>query len=538
MPSPRWIFAIAAVLLAGRSVLAADDSLRHFIDTEIAAGWKTQNLTPAPLANDAEFVRRVYLDLSGVIPTHDQARAFIADPSPDKRTKLIDRLLADDRYAVAQAIVWDQVLFGRDPPGDDSTRRRDGFMKYLRQRFAENAPYDQIVRELLRADGNSIDQGAPLFLVQFRNKPEDAAVAITRLFMGVQLQCARCHDHPTESWTQKDFYGVAAFFARLKVVEVGKVGNLNKLAIGESRTGDVLFSGAAKDLKPGMKGEPIKPRFLNGSALAEPDVSKDFKEPKFDSGKIPPKPDFSRKEKFAAWVAGTENPYFARAAVNRIWAQFMGRGLVDPVDDFTPNVEPTLPKLLDRLTGDFAARKYDIKWLVREIVSSESYQRSAAGASTDANPKWHERGRVRPLSAEELLASMRVATNIDTVPGKSDGGATSSYFTRYFGEPVNGRGVFQGSIDEHLFLNNSPDVQRFTQPIKGSLVELLSTSSDPADVRVERLFMSVLSRSPTETEKAKFVEFLDAGGAKDAKQRAASQAVWVLLNTAEFRFNR
>lgn len=531
----------AALLLASLAHAADVRPLRETIDAELAAAWEREKVTPSGQANDAEFLRRIYLDVVGTVPSYDETKAFLADPDSGKRTKLIDKLLGDARYAEAQAAVWDTALFGRDPPGEDATRKRDGWVKFLREQFAKNTTYDALVRQILLAEGNSADQGAPLFLVQFRNKPEDATVAVTRLFLGMQLQCARCHDHPSEPWSQKDFYGMAAFFARLKVVEAGKSGAITKYTIGEANTGDVMFTGPAKDSRPGQKGEPIKAKYFMGAELQEPALPKDYKEPKAESGKPMPKPQFSRKEKLAAWVTSAENPYFAKAAVNRIWAQFMGKGFVDPVDDFAPSSKPSHPALLDAMTEQFKARGFDMKWLIREIVSSRAYGLSSSGASTEANPQWYERARVRPLSAEELLKSVRLATGADRA---EKAGAkisiTTDYFIRHFGEPTNGRGVFQGSIDEHMFLNNGGDLNRLVSVIKGNLADELSTSSDSMDKKVEKMFLSILSRPPSEAETKQFVAFIEVNDAKDkdAHRKAISQALWVLLNTGEFRFNR
>ena len=282
----------------------------------------------------------------GTIPSHDEVKSFLADSDTGKRAKQIDRLLADPRFAAHQADVWDLILFGRNPPGYNATANRDGFKKWLADKFAKDEPFDRLVRDLLRAE----EEGSTLFYVQYRDHPEETAVAVSRIFLGTQLQCARCHDHPYEPWTQRDFYGLAAFFARLVVVDApAAAAGKRRFLIGEKNTGEVLFTGPAKDLKPGQKGEPIRPKFLRGEALTEPTMPKDFKEPKPEAGKAP-KPTFSRKEKVADWVVAADNPYFARAATNRLWAQFMGRGLVHPVDDLSDKHPPSHPRLFEALT--------------------------------------------------------------------------------------------------------------------------------------------------------------------------------------------
>ena len=526
------LFLLPAVLaLAGQAVRAEDRPLRHVIDSEIKAGWQRQKLTPAGRCDDAAFLRRAFLDLVGTVPSYDEARGFLQDSAPDKRTQLIDRLLADPRFAEHQADVWDLVLFGRNPPNADAVRKRDPFRKWLAGRFAANVPYDRWVRELLRAS----EDGSEAFLVQFRNQPEEAAVSVSRLFLGTQLQCARCHDHPFANWTQKDFYGMAGFFVRLVVYQ--RPGNKG-YAVGEKSTGEVLFSGTAQEQRPGRRGEPVKAKFLGGPVLDEPPLPRGFKEPPLRGNKPPPKPLFSRKEKLAEWVTAADNPYLARAAANRLWAQFMGRGLVHPVDDLGGKNAPSHPQLLDTLAAQLKANRFDLKWLIRELVLSDTYQLSAAGPGSDARPQWFERARVRPLSAEELLAAIRTATGFDigqTKPGEARlPGAIKEYFRIYFGSPTNGLGDFQGSLAEHLFLNNSDQIRALIRRRKGNLADSVLTSKELWETRVDRLFLSVLSRLPRPAERQRFVAHLKS----DPKPEAlVEEAIWVLLNCSEFRFN-
>lgn len=513
------------------SVLRAEETLRQVIDTSVRKGWQTEKLAPAGLADDATFLRRVYLDLVGTIPTADEARQFLKDADPQKRTKLIDRLLADPRFATNQANVWDQVLFGRKPGNPDATRNRDGFKTWLADKFAKNVPYDQWVGSLLSAE----EEGSELYYVQYRNQPEETAVAVSRIFLGMQLQCARCHNHPFDNWTQRDFYGLAGFFVRLVVLEGGTTAQ-KRYRIGEKSTGEVLFTGAVKDQKPGQKGEPVKPKFLAGAELTEPVIPKDFKEPEA-KGLDMPKPGFSRKAKLTDWLVAADNPYLARAVANRVWAQFMGRGIVHPVDDLGDRNKASLPDLLDALTAQLQAHKFDLKWFIREIVSSEAYQQSATGPSTDALPSYYERARVRPLSAEEIIAAMRVATSYDADAKAAAVKLTNNgdeYFMRHFGEPTNGMGDFQGSMAEHLFLNNSPNVRQLIQRKKGNLADQVLTSKDPWEQRVEHLFLAILSRPPKPEEQKRFVAYLTADPKADP---LVEDAIWVLLNTAEFRFN-
>jgi hypothetical protein len=498
------------------------------IDAEVQAAWQREKVTPAGRADDASFLRRVYLDLVGTIPTCDDALQFLRDADPAKRGKLIDKLLADPRFASQQANVWDLVLFGRDPPNGDATRQRDGFKKWLAGQFARNVSYDRWVRELLLAE----QDGSELFHVQFRNLPEEEAVAVSRIFLGTQLQCARCHDHPFAQWTQRDFYGMAGFFVRLVVLDRTGSDKQRHFAIGEKNTGEVLFTGAARDQKPGQKGEPIRAKFLGGAMLDEPPLPKDFKEPR--NPKTLPKPRFSRKEKLAAWTVASTNPYFARAAVNRVWAQFMGRGLVHPVDDLDGKNKPSHPALFQAMTEQFVAHQFDLRWLIRELVNSETYQAAGTGPATDALPQWYERARVRPLSAEELLAAMRTATGCEAT-GQKPGGDTIAYFLIYFGEPADGRGDFQGGLSDHLFLNHSDQVLRMIRRTKGNLADTLLRSAEPWEKRVDRMFLSVLSRLPKPEERTRFIAQLTADPKKP--EPLVEEAIWVLLACAEFRFN-
>jgi hypothetical protein len=532
MPGRRMIAQSMLVLFfASSAAMAQENPLRQVIDAEIKKGWQQDKIEPAGRASDAVFLRRIYLDLAGVVPTYEETTRFLKDTDARKREKLIDKLLSDPRYGPQQAHVWDLILFGRHPQNIEATRKRDGFKRWLAEQFTRNEPYDRIVGNLLQAE----QEGSQFFYVQYRNQPEEATTAITRVFLGTQLQCARCHDHPFASWTQRDFYGMAGFFVRLVVVDGGAAKGEKKYRIAEKSTGEVLFSGSVKEQKPGQKGEPVKPKFLGGGELDEPKLPAGFKDPDFKGNAAAPKPAFSRKEKFVIWLIARENPYFARAVANRVWSQFMGRGFVHPVDDLSEKNVPSHPELLKAISAGMVEHKFDLKWLIREIVNSEAYQAGDTGSVAEALPAKYERARVRPLTAEELIASAGVATGngADWVLKTSD--ATSEYMLRYFGEPNDGQGHFQGSLAEHLFLNNSASLRRLGAGKKGNLADVLLTSKEPLEAKVDRLFLSMLSRPPSAAERERFVKHLSS----DANMTPAlvEDAIWVLLSCSEFRFN-
>lgn len=535
------VLSLVSLLFWTVEVVHGQVDLRVEIDRHIEQAWRDHDVQPAERASDAEFQRRLYLDLLGMIPADHEAVAFLDDSDSAKRQKLIDRLLNDPRFARHQTEVWDQVLFGRNPPGY-GTDRREGFQSWLRKQFEQNTPYDQWVKAILVAEGNSVDDGAPMFLVQYRNQPEDATEAVTQKFLGVQLQCARCHDHPFESWTQLDFYGMAAFFARLQVVEVGKKNNLAMYAIGEKNRGDVLFTGPVTEQEVGKKGEPVKPKFLQGEPLQEPELPADFREDRsFPNGKMPTQPQFSRKDQLANWIVRNDNPYFARAVANRVWAQFLGRGIVHPVDSMSESNAPSHPELLDTLTAALVEYRFDLKRYIRELVSSRTYQLSGGGKVEAAMPQWFERARTRPLTAEELLDSWRVAVGYEGIEQASGRKPSddryaplgAGYLMQFFGSPSNGVGDFQGGLHEHLYLNNG-GLSTIVSTAKGGLHDTLLNSDSPWEARVERLFLSLLSRRPNAQEREQFVAYLTAES--DPRARL-SEAIWVLITCSEFRFN-
>ncbi|QDU92473.1 DUF1549 and DUF1553 domain-containing protein [Lignipirellula cremea] len=528
------------IVCLSQSVSPAADKIRTTIDQQIEAAWKENKVTPAPLASDSEFLRRVYLDLVGKTPSYEETLAFLDSTEADKREKLVEQLLADPRFGIHQSDLWDMVYFGRNPPGY-GTSKRDEFKSWLSDQFNQNVSYRKWAGDILRAEGSTLEPGTPMYFVQYKNAPEDATQAITQQFLGVQLQCARCHDHPFEKWSQLDFYGIAAFLARLEVVDVGEK-KLTSFAVGEKNLGDVLFTGPAAEQEVGQKGEPVTPTFLGGEVLNEPELPKDVKDPRlFPAGKMPPKPHFSRRDQLAEWITSPDNPFFARAVANRIWGQFMGKGIVDPVDNLSDNNPASHPELLDALAKSLVEHDFDLKWLIREIVNSKPYQLASSGPVEEAKPAWYERARYRPLSAEELVESWVEATDYEKVLAASgkepksrfDLGGPWVYMIKYFGEPNDGVDHFQGGIHEHFYMNNG-ELHQLISEGQGSLYATLSQSEEPWEKRIEKMYLSVLSRRPTPAETRRFAEHLQAD---DEPRERLKEAIWALLTCSEFRFN-
>jgi hypothetical protein len=539
---PGLGIAVIAVMLAALvHTKAGAASLSETIDREIKAVWSREKLTPPERSSDAAFQRRIYLDLVGMIPGWEETTTFLADTDPQKRAKLIDKLLADPRYGRHQAQVFDLGMLTRDHKLVDGTvghRTRGRFREWLARQFETNEPYDRIAAKILQAE----EDGSQLYFAVYANTDEMVA-AVSRFFLGTQIQCAKCHDHPYEAWTQKDYHGMAGFFARTVSMEVpGKPEVTNQKGkqylVGEKEVGDALFSLEEIDPKTKKKKTiPIKPKFLKGDELKEPETPQDYVEPKLKPNELPPKPAFSRRQKFVEWMIGKDNPFFAKAAANRVWAQFMGRGFVHPVDDFTSANTPSHPELLKAIETEWVAHKFDIKWLIREIVNSHAYQAAELGDVKDALPKFFERAPVRPMSVEELTSSLQIAMGLGVEAALKT--EPNQQMLQHLGKPTDGQGRFQGSLTEHLFFHNGDGFRGMCKPGKGNLAEQLLKGTEDWSKKVERMFLSVLSRPPAAEERERFIQYLGADGndPKLAAQRI-EDAMWVLVSSSEFRFNK
>ena len=520
----------------------AETPFHQRIDELIAAGKPDYDRHAAAPASDEEFLRRIFLDLTGTIPTAAAARAFLDDKSPDKRANLIDRLLAGPERARHLQHVFDALLMERRP---DKHVPKAQWQEYLRASFAANKPWDRLAREVLSADG--IDpklRPAAKFYLDRDGEPNVLTRDIGRLFLGRNLTCAQCHDHPlVEEYKQDHYYGILAFLNRGFVfVDKAKQAVFAEKAEGET-TYQSVFDATKLTRTAAM-------RLPGGEAV---------KEPKFDKGKeydvapangVRPVPKFSRRAQLAPLVADKDNVAFRRNIANRLWAQMMGRGLVHPLDLDHADNPPSHPELLTLLADEIAARQFDLNAFVRELALSKTYQRSSElPKGTEELPAGSFAAmRLKPLSPEQLALGLMQATGLTDAERKALGknltepalyaklaGNVGVFITTFGGQPGQAEDQgFQTTLDQVLFLANGKLVRGWLTPRAGNLTDRLGQLQEPAAL-AEELYLSVLTRRPTREEQDEVAEFLKRSG----KDRAAAlqELVWALVASAEFRFN-
>ncbi len=491
----------------------------NFIDTQAYAQFQRLGLLPSDPCTDLEFLRRATLDTVGLLPTPDEIRAFQKDPSPDKRRRLIDRLLENPAYADFWANKWADLL----RPNPDRVGVKSVFLldQWLRERFRANQPYDQFVREILLAEGSNQRVG-PAVIYRDRREPAELTTMFSQLFLGTRLECAKCHHHPNEKWSQEDFYRLAAYFGPLKQKGAG-------LSPPISAGTETFFFAPGGTVKHPITGAVMTPRPPDGAERG-------------------PEPGDPRRQ-LADWLTAPGNPFFARAAVNRVWASFYGRGLVQPVDDFRSSNPCVNPALLDGLAADFSSHGYDLKHLIRTILESQTYQLSSTPNDTNlADTRNFSRSYRRRLPAEVMDDAVSDATGVpDVFAAMPIGGRATqawsyriqSHFLDAFGRPNSSSDCpcerdTQLSVAQTLHLMNSRTLQaKFINP--SGRLQRLARSSAAADDVVEELYLATLGRPPTAAELATAVEaFLSPGATRKA---ATEDVFWALINSPEFMFN-
>jgi hypothetical protein len=527
-------------LIFSLPALAQAQPIHECIDEQIALGFPDYLKQCSPVADDAEFLRRLYLDLTGTIPTAMEARVFLADKRPDKRAKVIDTLLNSPGYARRMTQHFNVVLMERR---QGNHVPQPAWEEYLRTSFEQNKPYDQLVREILSADG--VDAKLrPLakFYLDRNLEPNLLTRDISKLFLGRNLQCAQCHDSPlVDDFKQEHYFGIYAFLSRSYLFPKPEVPTA---VIAEKADGEVSFVNVFDKTKA---QKSTGPRMPGHKAISEPKLEKGKEYKVAPANNVKPVPAFSRREQLAGQLTAGDNPQFARTACNRLWAMMMGRGLVNPLDmDHTDN-PPSHPALLDLLTREFTAHKYDVKWLLREIALSKTYQRSSA-VPTSLKKVPADRylvGSLKPLAPEQFAMAMIQASGLrdaDRLAAKTaseaqldakEAGRMQNFARLFSAQPGQTEENFLATLDQTLFLKNNIAVRNFIAPQAGNLVERAAKLKDDKAL-AEELFLSVFTRLPSDEERKDIAEAL-----KDAKDRSAIlvEVVWAMLASAEFRFN-
>jgi hypothetical protein len=492
----------------------------NFIDELVVAKWRNLRLAPSKSADDATFLRRAYLDATGVLPTGEEVETFLADSAADKRSKLIDRLLKRDDFVDYWSYKWSDLLLV-------STRKLNStsmwaFYDWIRQSVKDNKPWNRFASEIFTSSGSTRQNGALNYFVLHKD-PIEISENATQAFLGQRITCARCHNHPLEKWTQTQYYQMANLFARVGV----KNGAMGDNIVFAKTSGDVLHPRLARALAP----TPL------------------------DGASIPIDSPEDRRLVFARWLTSPENAMFARTVVNRVWANFMGRGLVDPVDDLRATNPASNEELLAALSKDFVEHGYDVQRLIRTIMNSTVYQLSSeANATNQSDNIYYSKHIVRRLTGEVILDAMSQVTGAPTAfPGYPAGTRAlqlpdtqvKSEFLASFGRPV--RNICDAAersndatIAQALHVINGDTLNKKLSAPDGTIALFLKLGLSDRRI-VEHAFLSAFSRYPTDTERTEaLAQLAQAKSAKgpDAHKQALEDFLWAMLTSKEFLFNR
>jgi hypothetical protein len=490
----------------------------NFIDEKLLHKWKDLGLTPSPLCGDDEFLRRIHLDTIGTLPAAADVKTFLAEKDPDKRKKAIDRVLDRPEFVDFWALKWSDLL--RINRAKLTDKGMWSFYNWVRASVRDNKPVDDIVREIVTAEGSTFTDG-PTNFYRTSPSPTDWAETTSQLFLGVRVQYAKCHHHPFEKWSQEDYYGLAAFFARLSTKGSREFG----LFGGET----IVFLRPTGEISHPRKGGVVKAHPLDGPIMEDP---------------------FDRRRKLAEWLTAKDNPFFARNMVNRFWGYYMGRGLVEPLDDMRATNPPSNADLLDSLARDFAEHKFDLKHLLRTIMKSRAYQLSSAvtpGNQADVSNVQFTRYTVKRLTAEQLADALDMATGTrEKYQGLPPGTraiqlpdpAVRSFLLDVFGRPARQitcecERTVQPNIAQALHLLNGDFLnQKISSP--AGRVETLIKAKAAVPAIVEDLYLATLSRLPSSQEALKAQGWICAA---PTPKDGAQDLLWTLLNSREFLFN-
>jgi hypothetical protein len=548
--------------MAGTSLSAGEAvHLHEQIDGLMMKDWAAAKITPAVTSTDAEFFRRLNLDLNGVIPTQSETKAFLDDQKPDKRSRAIDALLSRPEYALHMARVFDVILAERRLPAVKSYDvAATAWRGYLAESFAANKPWDVMAREILASDGSDEKQpGAVKFYVARDAEPHQITRDVARVFLGADLQCAQCHDDPRfDDYKQADYFGIYAFVSRLSFFRDNK---LNRSFVGEKAMGDVTFTSVFT-----TKQGKTDPRLPGGQMIADPKLEKGKEYLMAPSNSARGVPVYSRRKQLAEQMPRAETPGFSRNLGNRLWALMFGRGLVHPLDLHHAKNPPSHPAVLAAIEQWLVQHRYDIKGCLREIALSRCYQLSselpggvespvdafaaaAMRALTPEQMRWsllQATGRIdihfiRTLEQLKKTKPTEVETKLKDWHWKKDGyemleKQSSAVIAAFSPLPGTDDSKIDPVVDHALFLLNSPKIIELTKVAPGTAFDRWAALSDPAAL-AEDLYLSLLNRRPVAPETEEVTSLVKSTKTPKERAEALQPLVWGLLLSAEFRFN-
>ncbi|MFO1064747.1 MAG: DUF1549 domain-containing protein [Pirellulales bacterium] len=497
------------------------------IDRALSAAWHEQNIAPAEPTTDAEFIRRVTLDLIGRVPKDSELESFAEDNDTINRTHLVERLLDSDEHAVHLSEVLDAIFIGRTEADGLKRRANAGWNDYLKESVRRNRPWNEVVRELIVArPTDETVRGSVWYVYSRKDKPQEIAEAVSKDIFGVRIDCAQCHDHPLSAEIeQKHYWGLTAFFNRSKNVDTPKGPRVTESAIG----GFSNFSNLEG------QAQPNRLVYFGDRAVDEPRPADGVKEEDKDELYTPGEngeprvPKFSRRAQFADVIL-KDNPFVAKAAVNRFWCMMFGRGIVHPVDTLDSFHPASHPELLDWLAKDFAASGYNVRRLLQAIANTRAYQLKSTRPDF-VDPKWFAVAEAKPLTAEALHRSMLTVLE-PSDPGRWNTIEIRTAFNKLFPDVMAEESI--ANVAQGLMLTNGEAINSLASVKHSELLKRLSTIDDPS-VLTDHLFQSVLGRLPDQEERDSMVQYLSRRS--DRRDKALEQICWALLTGAEFRFN-
>lgn len=507
---------------------------KTLVDRHTAKKWKDLGLVPSDLCTDEQFIRRAYLDITGTLPTASQVREFLADARANKRDLLVDRLLDTPEYSYYFANKWADILRVRRRNQAERAPGTFAFHEWIRVAIANDMPYSEFVRAILTASGDEI-RNPPTVWYKEMEKPENFVDDVTQVFLGQRLTCANCHHHPYEKWGQDDYWGMAAFFARVARKPLPKPtfeGNAN------DRLNQIVYSRPGQTVTNKRTNRPAEFKPLDGETLNLPNEA-------------------DPRETLVAWMIDPKNPFFARTIANRYWAHFFGRGIVEPLDDMRVTNPPSNPELLDVLAQSVLDSKFSLKELIRTICKSRTYQLSSLPTPWNQDDRQaFARYYPKRLSAEVLYDAVCQVTNSPAsfgnlpkdryAPSRSlqlPDESFTTYFLEVFGKPqrlsaCECERVNEANLAQSLHLLNSDEIQQRISRGNGRADQLAKDPRPDAE-KVEELFLWVFARKPTAEDLRHALDHIDkVVAAKGTKKQAYENLLWALLNTKEFAFNQ